>query len=65
VLPGQLAAARRTIAALQERLRACPVSDPELCEEFERIRWFPLSGEALEQLRADETHPRKGGSDGT
>ena len=29
-----------------------PRSDPVLSDAFERIRWFPLPGEGLEQLRA-------------
>ena len=29
-----------------------PAPEPALCREFERIRWFPLPDEALEQLRS-------------
>jgi hypothetical protein len=29
-----------------------PVSDPALGDEFDRIRWFPLPREGLEQLIA-------------
>ncbi|MGZ4185777.1 MAG: aminotransferase class V-fold PLP-dependent enzyme [Solirubrobacteraceae bacterium] len=59
VLPGQLRAARRIIAAVQARADGGPVDDPILSDEFERIRWFPLPSEGLERLRAI------GGSHGT
>ena len=52
VLPGQLEAARRVIRSVQAHPPARPLHDPELSDEFERIRWFPLPGEALEQLRS-------------
>ena len=55
VLPGQLEAARRVIRALQARPPAGRLCDPDLSDEFERIRWFPLPGEALEQLRSTVT----------
>jgi hypothetical protein len=51
VLPRQLQAARRIIAAVQERPPG-PLDDTELSDEFERIRWFPLPGEGLERLPA-------------
>lgn len=56
VLPGQLRAARRIIADVQERPPSGPLDDPELGPDFERIRWFPLPGEGLERLRASKTH---------
>ncbi|MGZ4239333.1 MAG: aminotransferase class V-fold PLP-dependent enzyme [Solirubrobacteraceae bacterium] len=65
VLPGQLAAARRTIAAVEERPPGGSLDDPEVSEEFERIRWFPLPNEGLQRLRAGDTHTRTGGSHGT
>jgi selenocysteine lyase/cysteine desulfurase len=59
VLPGQLRAARRIIAAVQARSDDGPIDDPILSDEFERIRWFPLPSEGLERLRTT------GGSHGT
>lgn len=57
VLPGQLRAARRIIAAVQAPAAAAVLDDPVLSEEFERIRWFPLPGEGLERRRAiGESH---------
>jgi hypothetical protein len=52
VLPGQLLRARQIIAAAQQRPPGGPLDDPELSDEFERIRWFPLPNEGLERLRA-------------
>ena len=53
VLPGQLEAAREVIAAVQRAARPpARCYDPELSDEFERIRWFPLPGEGLAQLLA-------------
>ena len=65
VLPGQLQAARRIIAAVERRPPAGPLDDPELTDEFERIRWFSLPGEGLARLRAANTQSPTGGSHGT
>ena len=65
VLPGQLQAARRIIAAVERRPPAGPLDDPELTDEFERIRWFSLPGEGLARLRAANTQSLTGGSHGT
>ena len=54
-LPGQLEAARRVIRSVQANPPARPLHDPELGDAFERIRWFPLPGEALERLRSTVT----------
>jgi selenocysteine lyase/cysteine desulfurase len=62
VLPGQLQAARRIIAGVQERPPGGPLDDPEVSEEFERIRWFPLPTEGLQRLQAQTPI---GGSHGT
>jgi selenocysteine lyase/cysteine desulfurase len=51
-LRGQLAEARRVIRAVEASPPAGPVADPRVGEAFERIRWFPLPGEGLAQLRA-------------
>jgi hypothetical protein len=65
VLPGQLQAAWRIIAAVQGRPPAGPLDDPELTDDFERIRWFPLPSEGLARLRAANTRSLTGGSHGT
>jgi selenocysteine lyase/cysteine desulfurase len=57
LLPSQLGVARRVICSVQAHPPARPVHDLELSDEFERIRWFPLPGEALEELRS--THVRR------
>jgi selenocysteine lyase/cysteine desulfurase len=49
-LTGQLAAARRIVADLEIDPPTRALADPVLSAEFERIRWFPLPGEALRQL---------------
>jgi Aminotransferase class-V len=51
VLTGQLAAARQIIADLECHPPTGPLADSVVSPEFECIRWFPLSGEALRQLR--------------
>jgi hypothetical protein len=50
-LRDQLAAARRVIRAVEAAPPDCP-ADPWVGEAFERLRWFPLPGEALARLRA-------------
>ena len=52
VLAAQLDAARQVIAAVQAGPPGTPLDDPALSEEFQRIRWFPLPGEGLAQLRS-------------
>ncbi|HUO74398.1 MAG TPA: aminotransferase class V-fold PLP-dependent enzyme [Solirubrobacteraceae bacterium] len=56
ILTQSLERARDIISAFQAQLPPTPVPDPTLSPEFERIRWFPLPGEALEQLRSTFTH---------
>jgi hypothetical protein len=53
-LAGQLDAARRTIAAAETHPPANPISSQIVSEQFERIRWFPLPGEALRYLQANQ-----------
>jgi selenocysteine lyase/cysteine desulfurase len=48
----QLAAARRIIRDVEAAPPAGPLADASVGEAFERIRWFPLPGEALAQLGA-------------
>jgi selenocysteine lyase/cysteine desulfurase len=50
-LPRYLEEARRIIAEVEAAAPAGPLRDPEVTPEFERIRWFPLPGEALAELR--------------
>jgi hypothetical protein len=52
VLPGQLAAARAVVARAAADAPAGPLADPPVSDEFERVRWFALPGEALAELRA-------------
>jgi hypothetical protein len=41
------------VAVLPEQLsREAPVEDPVLPDSFERMRWFPLPGEARRELLA-------------
>ncbi len=51
-LADQLEVARRIIRTIETRPPAAPLDDPIVSDEFERVRWFPLPGEGLEQLRA-------------
>ena len=50
VLPRYLEEARRIIREV-ERAPVAPASEPRVTPEFERIRWFPLPGEALARLQ--------------
>jgi selenocysteine lyase/cysteine desulfurase len=65
VLPSQLKAARQIVASVQADSASATLDDPQLSEEFERIRWFPLPSEGLERPPADQTHTRIGGNHGT
>jgi len=60
VLADQLEAARRIITDLEIHPRTGPLTDRVLSPDFERIRWFPLPGEGLRQLRS--SGPDKGGT---
>ena len=55
VLATQLLQARQIIADVEMHPPTGPLSDPVVSAEFERIRWFPLPGEGLRQLRGRET----------
>ena len=52
VLADQFDAARQIITAVQASPPRAGFDDPVLSEEFQRIRWFPLPGEGLAQLRS-------------
>jgi|tagenome__1003787_1003787.scaffolds.fasta_scaffold20972382_1 selenocysteine lyase/cysteine desulfurase/CRP-like cAMP-binding protein len=49
-LSGYLDEGRRIIRAVEAEPPRGPAHEPMLTSEFERIRWFPLPGEALAQL---------------
>jgi selenocysteine lyase/cysteine desulfurase len=53
ILARQLDAARGIVRAAEANPPAEPLKDPCVSEAFERIRWFPLPGEAATQLQAD------------
>jgi hypothetical protein len=50
-LAGYLEEARRIIREVEATPPGEPLLDPEVSGEFEHIRWFPLPGEALAELR--------------
>jgi hypothetical protein len=50
-LPGYLAEARRIVAALETEPPPAAAQSQPVSGEFERLRWFPLPGEALSALR--------------
>jgi selenocysteine lyase/cysteine desulfurase len=50
-LPGYLDEARRIIAATVDEYRTLELEDPARTEDFEELRWFPLPGEVLAELR--------------
>jgi hypothetical protein len=52
VLADQFDAARQIITAVQANPPRARFDDPVVSEEFQRIRWFPLPGEGLAQLRS-------------
>jgi selenocysteine lyase/cysteine desulfurase len=51
VLAGQLDAARAIITAIEGRPPESP-DDPAISDDLERIRWFPLPGEALTRVHS-------------
>jgi hypothetical protein len=51
VLAGQLDAARAIIPAIEGRPPESP-DDPAISDDLERIRWFPLPGEALTRVHS-------------
>jgi hypothetical protein len=54
VLSEQLDQAEALVAALSTGLAAeAEIRDPELPDSYERIRWFPLPGEAQRELAED------------
>ena len=59
VLSSYLEEARRLLDEAPQHLSDALVRDPQLSEDFEHLRWFPLPSEALAELRgAGEVGPR-------
>jgi selenocysteine lyase/cysteine desulfurase len=56
-LPGYLDDARRLIARVSDDLRDLAIEDPPRTGDFEELRWFPLPGEVLAELRAGRPAP--------
>ena len=55
VLADQLEEARRFVASLRERLaRETPIEDAVLPPSYERMRWFPMPGEARSDLLSEK-----------
>jgi selenocysteine lyase/cysteine desulfurase len=52
-LSGHLEQARQIIRSIETAPAHPPASEPFVSAEFERIRWFPLPGEAIARLRAE------------
>ena len=50
-LPSYIEEATRIIAATTDEYRTLTVADPPRTPDFEELRWFPLPGEVLEELR--------------
>ena len=59
VLAEQLTAARAIVRAVEADPPTDPVDDVFVSEDFERIRWFPLPGEAVARLRAGDPRGRR------
>jgi hypothetical protein len=57
-LASQLRQARAIVAAIERHPPTVAVEDPELTEEFERVRWFPLPSEVTGQLRGGRRRNR-------
>jgi selenocysteine lyase/cysteine desulfurase len=55
-LPGYLDEARRIIAAIPDEVRSISIEDPPRTRDFEELRWFPLPGEVLDELRGSAPH---------
>jgi selenocysteine lyase/cysteine desulfurase len=56
-LAGYLAQARRIVSELEAAPPPDAAHQPPLSPDFERVRWFPLPGEALAELRAGPSCP--------
>jgi len=66
VLDAQLDAARQIMARVQAHPPRAVAADPVVSDDFQRIRWFPLPGEALAQLHSGhDAHVSSAGADRT
>jgi selenocysteine lyase/cysteine desulfurase len=57
VLAGYLDEARRLLGRDVRELGALEIDDPELNPDFQHLRWFPLPGEVLAELRGESVRP--------
>jgi hypothetical protein len=63
-LDRHLEQARQIVRSVEAEPPHAPAPEPSLSCEFERIRWFPLPDEALEQLHSPLTPPALAAADG-
>jgi selenocysteine lyase/cysteine desulfurase len=56
-LPNYIEEAKKIIAAAADEFRTLSVEDPVRTPDFEELRWFPLPGEVLEELRGHPAGP--------
>jgi selenocysteine lyase/cysteine desulfurase len=54
-LPNYIEEAKKIIAATADEFRTLTVEDPARTPDFEELRWFPLPGEVLDELRGHPT----------
>ena len=54
VLESYLEEAQKTFAMAAELAAEMEVNDPHFTEDFEHLRWFPLSGEITKELRSGQ-----------
>ena len=55
-LEDYLTEARQIFETAGQRLSTAEAEDPVLSDDFHQLRWFPLPGEALEELRRWPAH---------
>jgi selenocysteine lyase/cysteine desulfurase len=59
-LSGYLDDAKEVVKAASERFHMLQIQDPDLNDDFEQLRWFPLPGEVLSELHGGtKTDQRK------
>ncbi len=61
-LPRYLVEARRIVEEAEERYQTLDLDAPQVREDFEKLRWFPLPDEALAELNGQ---PRSAGTNNT
>ncbi|MEZ4439922.1 MAG: aminotransferase class V-fold PLP-dependent enzyme [Polyangiaceae bacterium] len=57
VLSSYLDEAKKIFARDRESLASTQIDDPTLSADFEHLRWFPLPGEVLAELRGESVKP--------